>query len=32
MVEGIAFYALYKSIIPGKANNFCLFIEQPDEI
>ena len=30
MVEGIAFYALYKSrvlIIPRKANDFCLFIE-----
>ena len=35
MVEGIAFYALYKStmlIIPGKADDFCLFIGLPDEI
>ena len=35
MVEGIAFYVLYKSrmlIISCKANDFCLFIELPDEI
>ena len=35
MVEGIAFYALYKSrvrIIPCKADNFCLFIGLTDEI
>ena len=35
MVEGIAFYALHKSrvlIIPCKADDFCLFIELPDEI
>ena len=35
MVEGIAFYALYKSrvlIIPCKANDSCLFIGLPDEI
>ena len=35
MVEGIAFYALYKSrvlIIPCKADDFCLFIGLPDEI
>ena len=35
MVEGIAFYVRYKSsvlIIPCKAENFCLFIELPDEI
>ena len=35
MVEGIAFYALYKSrvlLIPCKADDFCLFIELPDEI
>ena len=35
MVKGIAFYALYKSrvlIIPCKADDFCLFIELPDEI
>ena len=34
MVEGIAFYALYKSrvlIIPCKADDFCLLIELPDE-
>ena len=34
MMEGIAFYALYKSrvlIIPCKADDFCLFIELPDE-
>ena len=34
MVKGIAFYALYKSrmlIIPCKADDFCLFIVQPDE-
>ena len=35
MVEGIAFYALYKSrvlVIPCKADDFCLFIGLPDEI
>ena len=35
MVNGIAFYALYKSrvlIIPCKTDNFCLFIGLPDEI
>ena len=35
MVEGIAFYALYKSrvlIMPCKADDFCLFIRLPDEI
>ena len=35
MVEGIAFYALYKSrvpIIPCKAHDFSLFIGLPDEI
>ena len=35
MMEGIAFYALYKSrvlIIPCKADDFCLFIGLPDEI
>ena len=34
IVEGIAFYALYKSrvIIPCKADDFCLFIELPDKI
>ena len=36
MVEGIAFYALYKSrvlIIPHEADDFCLFITGlPDEI
>ena len=36
MMEGIAFYALYKSrvlIIPRrKADDFCLFIRLPDEI
>ena len=35
MIEGIAFYALYKSrvlIIPCKADNSCLFIGLPDEI
>ena len=35
MVQGIAFYALYKSrvlIIPCKADDFCLFIGLPDEI
>ena len=35
MVEDIAFYALHKSgvlIIPCKADDFCLFIEPPDEI
>ena len=35
MVEGIAFYALYKSrvlIIPCKADDFYLFIGLPDEI
>ena len=35
MVEGIAFYALYKSrelAIPFKADDFCLFIGLPDEI
>ena len=35
MVEGITFYALYKSrvlIIPCKANDSCLFIALPDEI
>ena len=35
MVEGIAFYALYKSrvmIIPCKADESCLFIGLPDEI
>ena len=34
MVEGIAFYALYKSrvlIIPCKADDSCLFIGLPDE-
>ena len=34
MVEGIAFYSLYKSriliIIPCKADDFCLFIGLPD--
>ena len=35
MVEGIAFYALYKSgvlIIPCKADDCCLFIRLPYEI
>ena len=35
MVEGIAFYAPYKSrmlIIPYKADEFCVFIGLPDEI
>ena len=35
VVEGIAFYALYKSrvlIIPCKADDFYLFIRLPDEI
>ena len=35
MVEGIAFYALYKSrvqIIPCKADDFCLFIGLPNRI
>ena len=35
MVEGIAFYALYKSrvlIIPCKADDSCLFIGLPDQI
>ena len=35
MVDGIAFYALYKStvlIIPFKADDFCSFIGLPDEI
>ena len=35
MVEGIVFYALYKSkmlIIPCKADESCLFIGLPDEI
>ena len=35
MVAGIAFYALHKSrvlIIPCKADDFCLFIQLPDEI
>ena len=35
MVEGIAFYALYKSrvlIMPCIADNFCLFIGLPHEI
>ena len=35
LVEGIAFYALYKSrvlIIPCKADDFCLFIGPSDEI
>ena len=35
MVEGIAFYALYKLrllIIPCKADDYCLFIGLPDEI
>ena len=35
MVEGIAFYDMYKLrvlIIPCKADDFCLFIELPDEI
>ena len=35
MVEGIAFYALYKSIvliISCKTDNSCLFIVLPDEI
>ena len=34
-LEGIAFYALYKSkvlIIPYKADDFCLLIGLPDEI
>ena len=34
MVEGIAFYALYKSrvlVIPCKADGFCLFIGLPNE-
>ena len=33
IVEGIVFYALYKSrvlVIPCKADNFCLFIGLPD--
>ena len=35
MMEGIAFYALFKSkvlIIPYEADDFCLFIGLPDEI
>ena len=35
MVEGIAFFAVYKSrvlIIPCKPDDFSLFIELPDEI
>ena len=32
MVQSIAFYALYKMIVPGKADDFCLFIGLPDEI
>ena len=35
IVEGIAFYALYKSkvlVIPCKADDSCLFIGPPDEI
>ena len=35
MVEGIAFYVLYKSrvlIISCKADDFCLFIWLPDKI
>ena len=35
MVEGIAFYALYKSkvlLIPCKADDLCLFIGLPNEI
>ena len=35
MVEGITFYALYKSRtlkIPCKADDSCLFIKLPDEI
>ena len=35
MVQGIAFYALYKSrvlMIPCTADEFCLFIGLPDEI
>ena len=35
MVKGIAFYAPYKSrmlIIPCKADDFCIFIELPDQI
>ena len=35
MVEGIAFYALYKSrvlIIPCKADDYCLFIGLPVKI
>ena len=32
MVKGIAFYALYKSRVPYKADDSCLFIELPDEI
>ena len=35
MVEGTAFYALYKArvlIIPCKADGFCLFIGLPDKI
>ena len=35
MVEGIVFYVLYKSrvlmMISCKADDFCLFIGQPDE-
>ena len=35
MVEGIPFYALYKSKVlklPRKTDDFCLFIGPPDEI
>ena len=35
MVEGIAFYALYKSRVllkPCKADDFCLFIGLPAKI
>ena len=35
MMEGIAFYVLYKSrvlIMPRKAEGFCLFKGLPDEI
>ena len=31
MVEGIAFDGLYKSSVPCKADDFCLFIGLPDE-
>ena len=35
MVEGIAFYALFKSrvlITPSKVDDFCLFLGLPDEM